>query len=78
MNLILALLACLLPTHTVDGIVSFLSKVAERLAAAEAAQNARAVDLRSRAAQLVVAADEADAEGARAARVRSKLTDLFA
>ncbi|WP_267348695.1 hypothetical protein [Sphingomonas sp. GM_Shp_2] len=78
MNLILALLACLLPTHTVDGIVSFLSKVAERLAATEAAQNARAADLRSRAALLEAAAVAADDEGTRAARVRSKLSDLVA
>lgn len=78
MNIIFALLAYLLPTDTVDGIVSFLSKVAERLAAAEAAQNARAVDLRSRAAQLEAAAVAADAESARAARVRSKLSDLVA
>ena len=78
MNIILALLAYLLPTDTVDGIVSFLSKVPERLAAAEAAQNARAVDLRSRAAQLEAAAVAADAESARAARVRSKLSDLVA
>jgi len=78
MNHILLLLALLLPTRTVDGIVSFLSKVAERLAAAEAKQTGLADDLRNQAKHLIDAAEAAEAEGARFGRMRGKLTDLVA
>ncbi len=78
MNIIFALLALMLPTNSVDAIVSFLDKLAKRLAAAEAAQTVRASALRSRASDMLVEADAADAEGQRAGRVRAKLTDLFA
>lgn len=78
MHIIAVLLAYLLPTNTVDGIVAFLAELGERLAAAEAAQNARAAELRDRAKMLLEAADAAEAEGSRAGRVRTKLTDLVA
>lgn len=78
MKFIVALLALLLPTNTVDGIVSFLAKLAEQLAAAEEAQNARAASLRSQAAAIMIEAEAAEAEGERAKRVRTKLADLVA
>ncbi|MEK9211375.1 hypothetical protein [Sphingomonas sp. 2378] len=76
MKFIVALLAIMLPTKTVDGIVSFLGQLAEQLTAAEEVQASRAATLRSQADILL--AKEADAEGERARRVRAKLTDLVA
>ncbi|MEJ8630605.1 hypothetical protein P0F65_13555 [Sphingomonas sp. I4] len=78
MNIIFYLLALMLPTNSVDAIVSVLDKLAKRLATAEAAQAARAAALRSRAAEMLVQADDADAEGERASRVRARLSDLVA
>lgn len=78
MNFIVLMLALLLPTAKVEGVVSFLGKLAERLAAEEAKQNERAKGLRQQAQALMDAADAADAKGARIGRVGGKLTDLVA
>ncbi|APX64574.1 hypothetical protein AV944_00480 [Sphingomonas sp. LK11] len=78
MNFIVMVLALLLPTATVESVVSFLGKLAEQLAVAEAKQADRSEALRSQAKQLLAQADAADAEGERFSRVRGKLTDLVA
>lgn len=78
MDFIALILALLLPTAKVEGVVSFLGKLAERLAAEEAKQNARAKGLRQQAAELLEAANAAEAHGARIAHVGGKLTDLVA
>lgn len=84
-SIIAGLIALLLPTKSVDGIVSVLTKVADRLALAEAAQNAKADDLSNRAIQLRLEAEKASAaaaeavsEAERAARVRTNVTNLIA
>ncbi|CAM5280863.1 hypothetical protein ACFSUK_08100 [Sphingobium scionense] len=84
-SIIAGLIALLLPTKSVDGIVSVLTKVADRLALAEAAQNAKADDLSNRALQLRLEAEKASASAAeavseaeRAARVRTNVTNLIA
>lgn len=74
--LLAAIVALLLPTRSVDAIVSLLTKVADRLDAAEAAQNAHAGVLKLQALDLMRAANEASAEANRAARVRAKLAKL--
>lgn len=84
-SIVAGVVALLLPTKSVDVIVSVLSKVAERLAAAEASQNAKATGLVDRAKQLQIEADahlEAAAAGLneadRAARVRANVAKLIA
>ncbi|WP_010338043.1 hypothetical protein [Sphingobium yanoikuyae] len=84
-SIIAGIIALLLPTKSVDGIVSVLTKVADRLALAEAAQNAKADDLSNRASQLRLEAEKASAaaaeavsEAERAARVRTNVTNLIA
>ncbi|WP_261934614.1 hypothetical protein [Sphingomonas bisphenolicum] len=84
-SIVAGIIALLLPTKSVDVIVSVLSKVADRLAAAEASQNAKADrlhdqarQLRSEASDLAAAAVAATDEAERAARVRANVAKLIA
>ncbi|MEO7467767.1 MAG: hypothetical protein ABIV36_12185 [Sphingobium limneticum] len=84
-SIIAGIIALLLPTKSVDGIVSVLSKVADRLAAAEAAQNAKANNLaihanqlRAEAFKVEAASTDALIEAERAARVRANVAKLIA
>lgn len=84
-SIVAGIIALLLPTKSVDVIVSVLSKVADRLAAAEASQNAKAASLVNRAKHLQTEADAQLAaaaaalrEGDRAARVRANVAKLIA
>jgi hypothetical protein len=84
-SIVAGIIALLLPTKSVDAIVSVLSKVAERLAAAEASQNAKAYGLVDRAQQHrlkaendLAAAALAMNEAERAARVRANVAKLIA
>jgi len=78
MNFVYSVFARILPTRSVDAIVSVLVKVAERLARAEADQLGRAAELRLQAADLQRDADEATANADRAGRVRANLAALTA
>ena len=76
-NFVSAIVALLLPTKSVDGFVSILTTIAQRLAAAEAAQSARASSLIAQAQMLHEEAAAASAEAGRAARVRANLGKLI-
>lgn len=78
MNFIYDLIARLMPTKSVDSIVAVLNKVTTRLAAAEAAQVAKARSLSEQAAQLTAQAAVAQAEADRASRARTNIAGLVA
>jgi hypothetical protein len=78
MNIIVALLAMLLPAAKIEGVLSFLDNLAKRIEAEQAKQMDQAEALRAQAQQLLVAAQAADAKGDRLGRLGGKLTDLVA
>lgn len=78
MTTVYYLLARLLPTSTVDRAVRAITRAATALAAAEAAQNERAMNLTDQISNLRDQRSAALAEGARAARIRERLNTLTA
>lgn len=76
MNIILALLAVLLPAAKIEGVLSFLDNLAKRIEAEQAKQMNHAEALRAQAQQMLIAAQTADAKGDQLGRLRGKLTDL--
>lgn len=78
MDTIFSILAWLLPTKSVDGIVRQLGKLAARLADAEAKQQAKALGIGEQIVTLQAQRGSALLEADRAARVRTKINDLIA
>ena len=75
---IFSLLARLLPTSSVDSIVSTLTQIAAQLEAAEAKQIARASDIDAQIASLKDERALVAAEAERAARVRDNINSITA
>lgn len=78
MNVIYQLLAWIMPTVSVDRAVSFLTKAATMLAAAEAAQNERARQLDDQIEVLRMEREDVVREAQRASRVAKNLQNLSA
>lgn len=78
MDFIFYLIAKLLPTRSVDGILSMFDKIIKRLAAEEARQNANASRLKAQADKMLSRAAAASAEADRAQRVRHRLNNVTA
>lgn len=78
MNFIYNLIATLLPTRSVDGIISMFDKISRRLAETEARQNATAAQLKDQADKLLSRAAAATAEADRAQRVRQRINTVTA
>lgn len=78
MNIVYTVLAYLLPSSAVDRAVGAITKAAAALAAAEAIQNSKAVNLGKQIDTLSAKRSTALSEAGRAARIAERLNNLTA